>query len=220
VHSHRFPGEVSGLTESANSHRRGPITVAVTLVVGTILLATALRAPSGSTTFFVMGFLVAGTWILGSVISGPIQLETIQSSWLAISLHGLATGIIAFLGFLAAYQVGQHLPLFSDALHNILTKADARPAALVLAVTILNGLGEELFFRGALFDVLGSRNPIAGSVIIYVAVTATTGNVALVLAACAMGIVFSLQRAHTGGILAPTVTHLCWSTLMLLAFPR
>jgi uncharacterized protein len=194
--------------------------VAGTLVIGTILLATALRAPPGSTTFFVMGFLVAATWILGSVISGPIQLDTIRSSRLAISLHGLATGILAFLGFLAIYQWGEHLPLVSDALHDILTKADAKPAALVLVVTILNGLGEELFFRGALFDVMRNRNPIAGSVIVYVAVTATTGNVALVLAACAMGIVFSLQRARTGGILAPTVTHLCWSTLMLLAFPR
>ncbi len=196
------------------------MTVVVTLVVGTTLLAATLRAPSGSTTFFVIGFLVASTWILGSLISGPIQLEAIRSSRLAISLHGLALSIIAFLGFLAAYLVGRHLPLISNALHSILTKADAGPAALVLALALVNGLGEELFFRGALFDVLGSRNPVAGSVIIYVAVTATTGNVALVLAAGAMGIIFSLQRARTGGILAPTVTHLCWSTLMLLSFPR
>jgi uncharacterized protein len=220
VQAHSRPREVLGLTENINSHRRGRMTVAVTLVMGTTLLATTLRAPSGSTTFFTMGFLVAGTWILGSVISGPIHLDAIPSSRLAISLHGLALGMIAFLGFLAAYLVGQRLPLISSALHNILAKADAGPAALVLVVALVNGLGEELFFRGALFDVLGSRNPIAASVIIYMAVTATTGNVALVLAAGVMGIILSLQRARTGGILAPTMTHLCWSTLMLLAFPR
>ena len=55
--------------------------------------------------------------------------------------------------------------------------------ALVLAVALVNGLGEELFFRGALFDALGSRNPVASSPVIYVAVTATTGNIALVVAA-------------------------------------
>jgi membrane protease YdiL (CAAX protease family) len=189
-------------------------------VVGTTLLATTLRAPSGSTAFFILGFSVAGIWILGSVISGPIPLEATRSSLLAISLSALALGIVAFLGFLTADLIGQHLPLFSNALHNVLSKADAGPTVLVLTVALVNGVGEELFFRGALFSALGSHNPVAGTVVIYVAVTATTGNVALLFAAGAMGIIFSLQRARSGGILASTVTHLCWSTLMILAFPR
>lgn len=108
----------------------------------------------------------------------------------------------------------------SSALHNILTKADAGPIGLVLLVALVNGLGEELFFRGALFNALGSRHPVAGSTIFYVAVTAVTGNLALVVAAGAMGFLLALQRQSTGAILAPTVTHLCWSTLMLLALPR
>ena len=87
-------------------------------------------------------------------------------------------------------------------------------------VALLNGLGEELFFRGALFSALGTHHPVAATTVIYVAVTAATGNIALVVAAGAMGTLFSLQRKRTAAILAPTVTHLCWSTLMLLALPR
>ena len=191
-----------------------------TLVVGSILLAATLRAPSGSTSFFVIGFFVAGTWIAGSLISGPIPLEAIRSSRMGLVLGGLALGGVAFLAFLVAYLVGRHVPLISSALHTVLTKADAGPVALVLAVALLNGLGEELFFRGALFDVFGSRNPVASSLVVYVAVTATTGNIALIVAAVVMGIVFTLQHARSGGILASTMTHLCWSTLMVLAFPR
>ena len=195
----RRPREGSRIHGAVGSQARRHVSVAVTLVVGTALLATTLRAPSGSTTFFILGFLVAGIWILGSVISGPIPLEAIRSSRLATSLSGLALGIVAFLGFLTADLIGQHLPLISNALHNVLTKADAGPAVLVLTVALVNGVGEELFFRGALFSALGSHNPVAGTVVIYVAVTATTGNIALLFAATAMGIIFSLQRARQRG---------------------
>jgi membrane protease YdiL (CAAX protease family) len=191
-----------------------------TLVVGTALLAATLRVPSGSTSFFVIGLLAAGTWIVGAFLSGPIRTGADRSSWQGEGFVALAVGIVAFLGFLAADLVGQHLPLIAPALRNILTKADAGPVALVLAVALVNGLGEELFFRGALFSALRSHHPVAGTVIFYVGVTAATGNVALVVAAGAMGIIFSLQRARSGGIFAPTVTHLCWSTLMLLVLPR
>ena len=54
----------------------------------------------------------------------------------------------------------------------------------------------------------------------YVIVTAATGNLALVIAAAVMGTVFSLERLSTRGVLAPMVTHLTWSTLMVLALPR
>ncbi len=163
---------------------------------------------------------MAGTWILGSVVSGPIPVESIRSSRLRVVLCALALGIVAFLGFLAADLVGRHLPFVSPALHNILIRADAVPTGLVLLVALVNGLGEELFFRGALFSALGSHHPVAGTTVIYVAVTATTGNIALVVAAGVMGTLFSLQRKRTAAILAPTVTHICWSTLMLLALPR
>ena len=55
----------------------------------------------------------------------------------------------------------------------------------------------------------------------YVVVTAATGNLALVIAAAVMGALFSLfERLSTRGVLAPIVTHLTWSTLMVLALPR
>jgi membrane protease YdiL (CAAX protease family) len=34
-----------------------------------------------------------------------------------------------------------------------------------------------------------------------------------------MGVVFGLQRSATGGVVAPVVTHLTWSTLMLRFLP-
>ena len=64
------------------------------------------------------------------------------------------------------------------------------------------------------------RAAVASTTIVYVLVTAFTLNVALVVAAIVMGTIFAFQRRATRSVLAPVVTHLTWSTLMLLALPR
>jgi hypothetical protein len=45
-------------------------------------------------------------------------------------------------------------------------------------------------------------------------------NVALVAAAVVMGTVFMVERRITGAVVAPIVTHLSWSTLVILFLPR
>jgi uncharacterized protein len=41
----------------------------------------------------------------------------------------------------------------------------------------------------------------------------------LVFAALTLGLLLGLQRRATGGILAPILTHITWSTTMLFALP-
>jgi uncharacterized protein len=54
---------------------------------------------------------------------------------------------------------------------------------------------------------------------IYAVVTVATGNPMLVFAALTLGLVLGLQRRASGGILAPMLTHVTWSVIMLLALP-
>ena len=49
--------------------------------------------------------------------------------------------------------------------------------------------------------------------------TVDTRNPALVLAGTATSVLFGLQRRTSGGILAPALTHLTWSLLMLRYLP-
>ena len=70
------------------------------------------------------------------------------------------------------------------------------------------------------YAALAPRRPVLGATVGYVAVTATTGNLALVAAAVVMGTVFGLERRATRSVLASLVTHAVWSTLVLLALPR
>ncbi len=194
--------------------------VVVTLVVGTCLLAGTLRAAPGSTAFFAFALAAAAVWIVGSIASGPIPWRPARARPRDELLPGVLLAGLAFVGFLLADLIGRHLPLVAGALHRVLAQADKGALVVVLVVALVNAVGEELFFRGALFAALEQHRPVLTSTLVYVAVTAATGNVALVVAAAVMGTLFSLQRVNSGSVLASTVTHLCWSTLMLLALPR
>ncbi len=90
---------------------------------------------------------------------------------------------------------------------------------MVVATTLANGLGEEVFFRGALYGALDPDRAIVVSTAVYTLATASTRNPALMLAAAAMGTLFSLQRRASGGLQAPALTHLTWSILMVCYLP-
>lgn len=90
---------------------------------------------------------------------------------------------------------------------------------LVVALALLNGIAEEVFFRGALYAAIGRRRPVLISTVVYTLATLASGNVMLVFAAATLGIVFGLQRRASGGVLSSTLTHLTWSTVMVFALP-
>ena len=221
----RVPNLLVPSTEPATvdlpaARRRRRVVTAIAIVVGTALLAATLRVPRGSAWFTVLAVLVAATWTVGSFVSGPIPFQPDRDTPWRTFLGPVVVGIAAFGVFVIAYLVARHLPLVGTALDGVLATADAGPIAVVLLVALVNGAGEELFFRGALHAALEPHHPAIATTVVYVVVTAATGNLALVIAAAVMGALFSLERLSTHGVLAPIVTHLTWSTLMVLALPR
>ena len=90
---------------------------------------------------------------------------------------------------------------------------------IVWLITVVTGVGEELFFRGALFAAVGSRHALAVTTLVYTLVTAATGNVMLTFAALLLGLLTGAQRRVTGGVLAPVITHVIWSSSMLVLLP-
>ena len=62
-------------------------------------------------------------------------------------------------------------------------------------------------------------HPLRTTTLAYAASTAATGNPALVLAGLITSVAFGWQRDATGGVLAPAVTHVTWSVLMLRYLP-
>jgi membrane protease YdiL (CAAX protease family) len=214
------PATEPPIVDGPAARRRRRVVTAVALVVGTALLAATLHVPHGSAWFTVLGLLVAATWTVGSLVSGPIPFQPEHDIGWRTFVGPVVVGVVAFMVFLAAYVVARHLPVIGPALDSVLATADSGVIALVLFVALVNGAGEELFFRGALHAAFELHRPAIATTIVYVVVTAATGNTALVVAAVVMGTLLSLERLSTRGVLAPMVTHLTWSTLIVLGLPR
>jgi membrane protease YdiL (CAAX protease family) len=129
------------------------------------------------------------------------------------------TGAGAFGLFYGAARLARHIPPLNRAIGSVLDYAGDGSTALVLLTACANGVAEELFFRGALWSVVEDSHPVVKTTLAYAATTAATRNPALVLAGIATSVLFGLQRCTSGGILAPALTHLTWSLLMLRYLP-
>jgi hypothetical protein len=90
---------------------------------------------------------------------------------------------------------------------------------LIVVITLVNGIAEEAFFRGALYTALGRRYPVVISTVLYAAATMAAGNPMLGFAGLILGTVCALERRATGGVLAPMLTHFVWGLIMVLVLP-
>jgi membrane protease YdiL (CAAX protease family) len=206
-------------SDAAFRHRRR--VTAATSVAGATLLGVSLSTKPGSKAFYGLTAGVAATWVAGGLASGPLHRgyqESHDDTLERPVVMPVLLGVGAFGAFYGAALVAREIPFLKKALRDILEFADEGSFPLVLATTLANGIGEEVFFRGALY-ASSAADPVAKSTAIYTLATCATRNPALVLAASVMGSLFALQRRATGGIQAPMLTHLTWSTLMAKYLP-
>jgi membrane protease YdiL (CAAX protease family) len=203
------------------TRRRRRLAAAVALT-GTGLLGASLSAKPGSREFYALTFTAAGTWLVGGLVAEPLDWSALRGEERSLGrlvAVPVLTGVAAFGAFFGAALVARRIPVLNDALTSALSYAERGSDSLVMATTLANGVAEEVFFRGSLFNALGSSHPVAASTAAYVLATSATRNPALVLASGVMGTLFAVQRRASGGLLAPILTHVTWSALMLRYLP-
>jgi membrane protease YdiL (CAAX protease family) len=203
--------------------RRRRVVAVVTLVVGAGVLAWALRIEPGNPLFYVATFALAAVWAIGALVSGPLHLgrahtRTGDGQSRAV-VQSLALGALLLVLFLLGAVLVAQVPFLRDPVQQLLDHAEFGSLAVVALITLVNGVAEELYFRGALYAGVGRRHAVAVTTVVYALATAASGIPLLVLAAAVVGLVVGLQRRVTGGILGPIVTHLTWSLGMLFLLP-
>ncbi len=207
-------------TAAVVAHRRR--VVVGTSVLGAGLLGASLSQRPGSPAFYGLSLATAGTWTAGGLLSGPLHLGWIEARDATVRrpvATPLLTGAGAFGFFYGCALLARRVPPLDRALRRVLAFAEQGEDSLVLLTTLANGVGEEVFFRGALYSAMPREQAVALSSTVYALTTVATRNPALVLAAGVMGTLFGLQRRATGGLQAPLLTHLTWSALMVRYLP-
>lgn len=200
---------------------RRRVVVGITLVIGAVLLGFSLNVAPGGAAFYTLTVALAATWVIGGFISGPLHLGRInfrgelRRPIVLPILLGLATAAVFILGAVIVRNIEPLRNITED----VLAFARYGSLPLVALVTLMNGIAEEIFFRGALFAAIGIRYPVAISTVIYTLTTVATGNLMLVFSAALLGLLLGLQRRASGGILGPILTHCTWSMTMLFVLP-
>lgn len=199
--------------------RRGAV-ICTTVMLGMSVTAWALRIEPGNPLFYWGTLAMAAVWLGGAGVArslGPSLLGPREGVSRAVR-QGLALGGLLLGLFVVGAFVIAGIPVLARPVEGLLAHAEAGVLPLVVLVTAVNGLAEEVFFRGALFEVI-RRHVVLVTTAIYAAVTVVGGVPLLVLAGLLLGLATGQQRRVTGGIVAPVITHLVWSLGMLLLLP-
>jgi hypothetical protein len=200
--------------------RRRRVVVAITLVIGAAVLGFSLRRHPGESSFYWL-ILLAAVWIAGGFLSGPLHLGGIcwrgrnQRPVITGTTIGLLLGGVFVLGGLIAREI----PAVAALITRVLLFAQHGSFLLIVLITVINGVAEEIFFRGALYTALGRYHPVVISTVLYTCATMASGNPMLGFAAIVLGTVCALERRASGGVLAPVLTHFVWGLIMVLALP-
>jgi len=206
--------------ESADDLRRRQLVTAAVVLIGAVVLGVSLRIAPGSVWFYPATLLLAAVWTVGAFASGPLHLGYIESS--AGLRRPVATPVLLALVLVALFVVGalvvRQVPVLDAQVRDVLAHADRGVVPLVVLVTAVNGVAEELFFRGAAYAAV-PRHPVLVTWVAYAVATLAAGNVMLGVAALVLGLVVGLERRASGGVLGPILTHVTWSVAMLLVLP-
>jgi uncharacterized protein len=186
------------------------------------LLRSSFTAKAGSARFYLLTTGLAATWTCGALAAGPVPWRgdgsrtRPASAAPALIVVPVLTGTAAFAAFYGAARIARRNRRLRRGIASVLRYADAGSTPLVVLIATGSGVAEELFFRGALWS--GSR-PLRTTTLAYAASMAAAGNPVLVLAGLLTSVIFGWQRDVTGGVLAPAVTHVTWTALMLRYLP-
>jgi uncharacterized protein len=193
----------------------------VVLVLGAVLLGFSLNQQPGDALFYWLTLALAAVWALGAWASGPLHLGKLRfrARERRPVITGTLIGLLVGAAFIVGALVVRQLPPVRDYIVQVLEFANYGPLVVVVFITVINGVAEEMFFRGALYTAFGKAYPVALSTVVYVVAVSAAGNPMLGFAGLILGAVCAYERRMTGGVLAPMLTHFFWGLVMVLALP-
>jgi membrane protease YdiL (CAAX protease family) len=219
-------GEIVGTVavapdEPPSTVRRRRVVVVVVLAIGAALLGFSLTRTPGDESFYWLTLALAAVWVVGALGSGPLHLGSVRFRGRDRRpvITGTVIGLLLGGVFVVGGLVAREIPPVRDYVVSVLEFTNFGPLWLVTVITVVNGVAEEMFFRGSLYTALGRFHPEVVSTLVYAVAVCAAGNPMLGFAGIILGAVCAYERRITGGVLAPMLTHFFWGLVMVLALP-
>ena len=137
---------------------------------------------------------------------------------------GIGGGVIMTAGTYAAYAVLSRLiPGLSGVVKGLYVTAGKESLVVALLSTIAAIIAEEMLWRGPLLRVLERRTSralaIGISLATYTLAQVGSGSLIVALAALICGGIWSAERIWTRSIVAPLLSHLMWTLVVIHLIP-
>ena len=153
-------------------------------MLGAIALGLALTIRPGDVGFYPATLGVAAIWVVGALASGPLHLGRARTRAGGTSrsvLQAFILGALLLAIFLAGAVVVGRIPALRAPVDALLAHARFGSLLVVAVITAINGVAEELFFRGALFAAIPQRLRVGLSAALYALATVFSGVLLLVV---------------------------------------
>ena len=159
--------------EPPSTVRRRRVVVTIVLLLGAAALSLALRRHPGESAFYWWSLALAGVWATGAFISGPLHLG--GARWRGRNQRPVVSGTVIglLLGgvFIVGGLIAREIPVVAELITRLLQYSNQGSWRLTMAVALLAAVGEEMFYRGALYTALGRHHPLLISTVVYAIAT-------------------------------------------------
>ena len=205
-----------------HSARRGMLwRIIIPALLGAAGLFISAQAPAGSVQFYLATFFTAAIWLGSWLLWGNRQCFSGHAP--RELTRGAAIGIALIALFILGALIVRHIPMLAGPVSDLLDNMRHGSVPITLATLVINGVGEELFFRDVarrqLADVLSPTPAILAQLALYIAVTAAMGIPLLLVASVLIGGIAALEARRADSLISATTLHLVWSTGMAFLLP-
>lgn len=191
------------------------------VVVAAPLLAASLRAEGGGPgTVAGWALGIALTWTVGGLLIMRLAPSDLpgrapgRAPKVAVAAAGVGLAAASLAGGLVLAGIPATAPSVAGP---VAAAADGRWG--VLAVALVAGAAEEVFFRGALPRLLTGPARWVVPTAVYALVTLCTGSPALAVMALLLGPVAMWARETSGSLAGALFVHALWTLTMVGLFP-
>ena len=211
------------MSSSAHTQLFSPVVrrVVIPAVLGAAGLFVSATSAAGSIGFYLATFFTAAVWIIMWLLVG--NRSDFRGHLLCNTVRGVVLGVVLIAVFALGAVVVRVFPGLVGPVEQLLANMSQGIVWITLATVVVNGIGEEMFFRGVVdtqfTQVMKPWGAMAWQIVLYIVVTAAMGVPLLFVAALLIGGVATMEKRVTGSLISASIMHVTWGLGMAFLLP-